>query len=139
MFFSQRKTQYALRAIYELAKRHGEGPTKISEIAKVQGIPTRFLEVILNQLKASGMVESKRGFYGGYRLIRQPGDITIGDVLRYMQKSAGHSACIACVAEESCPFDGNCVFSDMWKRVHTEVYKIFDGTTIEDLVHHGSS
>lgn len=60
-----KKGQYALRAVYELAKRQGQGPTKISAIAEAQAIPHRFLEVILHQLKGSGLVASKRGFYGG--------------------------------------------------------------------------
>ena len=44
------KCQYAIRAVFELAKRYGKGPVKISEIAQAQGIPLRFLQVILNQL-----------------------------------------------------------------------------------------
>ena len=71
-----KKNQYALRAIFELAKHDGKGPQKISEIAKAQAIPEKFLEVILNQLKGSGLVDSKRGFYGGYYLIRSPEKIT---------------------------------------------------------------
>ena len=71
MLIPHKRGQYALRAIYELAKRMGEGPIKISDIASAQGIPRRFLEVILNQLKGSGIVKSKRGFYGGYALGQQ--------------------------------------------------------------------
>jgi len=67
-----KRNQYALKAIFELAKHSGEGPRKISDIAQAQAIPVKFLEVILNQLKGSGLVESKRGFYGGYFLARQP-------------------------------------------------------------------
>ena len=70
MPITPKKNQYALRAIFELAKHRGQGPKKISEIAEIQAIPLRFLEVILSQLKGSGLVESKRGFYGGYFLIR---------------------------------------------------------------------
>ena len=50
------KNRYALRAIFELAKRLNEGPVKIAEIAEAQAIPPRFLEVILNQLKKAGFV-----------------------------------------------------------------------------------
>jgi len=75
-----KKNQYALRAIFELAKYNGQGPQKISDIAQAQAIPVKFLEVILNQLKASGLVDSKRGFYGGYFLLRQPDAITVGSI-----------------------------------------------------------
>ena len=64
-----------------MAKHIGKGPKKISQIAKAQAIPEKFLEVILNQLKASGWVESKRGFYGGYFLKSSPEDISVGELL----------------------------------------------------------
>ena len=54
MLVPPKKNQYALRAIFELAKHMDQGPVKISDIAAAQSIPLRFLEVILNQLKASG-------------------------------------------------------------------------------------
>ena len=52
------KCQYGLRALFELAKRTGSGPTRIQEIAEAQAIPPRFLENILNQLRRGGFVES---------------------------------------------------------------------------------
>ena len=67
MLVSQ-KSQYALRAIFELAKEYGKGP-KIAHIAEAQAIPVRFLEVILVHLKRGGFVDSQRGKEGGYFLI----------------------------------------------------------------------
>ncbi len=63
MHISQ-KCQYALRAIFELAKRKGQGPVKIAETAEAQAIPLRFLEVILSQLKQGEFVSSQRGNKG---------------------------------------------------------------------------
>ena len=83
------KNQYALRAIFELAKYRGQGPVKVIEIAQAQNIPMRFLEVILGQLKRSGMVESKRGYTGGYTLLRDPKKVTVGDIFRAMDESLG--------------------------------------------------
>ena len=60
------KCQYAMRAVFELAKREGRGPVKINEIAEAQAIPQRFLENILNQLRQGGVVESRRGKEGGW-------------------------------------------------------------------------
>ncbi len=101
MLTPTKKGQYALRAIYELARRKDDGPIKISIIAEAQAIPPRFLEVILNQFKGSGLVESKRGFYGGYSLTREPSEITVGDILRYLQKEMEASHCIACVSKRA--------------------------------------
>jgi len=134
MFLPHKKDQYALRAIYELAKRKGEGPTKISDIAVAQAIPRRFLEVILHQLKGSGLVESKRGFYGGYFLAKPPHEITVGDVFRFLQKDSDGSSCIACVSQKACPFLKGCAFSDLWHDVKAAAFQIYDETTMQDLL-----
>jgi len=134
MPITPKKNQYALRAIFELAKHQGRGPIKISEIAGTQSIPLRFLEVILGQLKGSGLVESKRGFYGGYFLTRSPDKISVGDVLRFMDKPASSAPCAACVSSTNCPFCGNCAFASMWNQVNDAIFNIYDGTTIQDLL-----
>ncbi len=134
MLIPHKKGQYALRAIYELAKRTGEGPTKISDIAIAQAIPRRFLEVILNQLKGSGIVASKRGFYGGYVLAKSPDQVTVGDVFRFLQKDQNGSSCIACVSQKACPFLERCAFSSLWHDVKAAAFQIYDETTMQDLL-----
>jgi len=134
MFISQ-KCQYALRAIFELAKRNGQGPVKVAEIAKAQAIPPRFLEVILNQLKQAGFVASQRGNEGGYLLVRAPEDLTVGDVIRFMQ---GPVAPVGCVEDEPrgdrCPLYEDCVFLPMWEEVRKAILQVYDNTTFQDLL-----
>ncbi len=134
MLIPHKKGQYALRAIYELAKRTGEGPIKISDIASAQAIPRRFLEVILNQLKGSGIVKSKRGFYGGYALAKPPDQVTVGDLFRFLQKDQDSFTCLACVAKKACPFLKTCVFSSLWREVKEAAFNIYDKTTMQDLL-----
>ncbi len=134
MLVPPKKNQYALRAIFELAKHMDQGPVKISEIATAQSIPLRFLEVILNQLKASGIVDSKRGFYGGYFLVKPPNQVSVGDVMRFLSRDLSPSDCIACVSKTSCPFDGQCAFSSMWIRVKQAAFNIYDETSFQDLI-----
>ncbi|MDA8140955.1 MAG: Rrf2 family transcriptional regulator [Desulfobacteraceae bacterium] len=134
MLTPTKKGQYALRAVYELAKRDGQGPTKISAIADAQAIPHRFLEVILHQLKGSGLVVSKRGFYGGYVLAKPPQQISVGDVLKFVQKELAIAQCVACVSQEECPFISNCAFSTLWRKVKTAAFQIYDDTTLQDLI-----
>jgi len=134
MLVPPKKNQYALRAIFELAKHMDRGPIKISDIAAAQSIPPRFLEVILNQLKGSGIVDSKRGFYGGYFLVKRPSRISVGDVLRFLQKEPSNSDCIACVSKTICPFDGHCAFATMWVRVKQAAFRIYDETSFQDLI-----
>jgi Rrf2 family protein len=78
------KADYAVRAVLVLAGRleRGSGPVKIEEIARAGGIPPKFLESILVELKRTGMVDSKRGVDGGYWLARRAVDISVADVLR---------------------------------------------------------
>jgi Rrf2 family protein len=134
MLVPPKKNQYALRAIFELAKHMDQGPVKISHIAAAQSIPLRFLEVILNQLKASGIVDSKRGFYGGYFLVKPPDQVSVGDVLRFLNRALPATDCIACVSKTSCPFDGRCAFSSMWTRVKQAAFDIYDQTSFQNLI-----
>jgi Rrf2 family protein len=69
MILSQ-KSEYAVRAVLELAKKEGSGPVKAAMISSAQSIPVRFLENILGQLRQAGIVDSVRGKEGGYLLGR---------------------------------------------------------------------
>jgi Rrf2 family transcriptional regulator, cysteine metabolism repressor len=127
------KCQYAIRAIFELAKRNGNGPVKIGEIAETQAIPLRFLEVILNQLKGAGFVQSRRGATGGYYLAMQPESLMVGEIIRFVE---GPLAPVACMTDEpgACSLDGSCAFIGMWKRIATAISEIYDNTSFQDLV-----
>ena len=79
------RTQYGVRALYDLAF-HGRGQaTQAKEIAERQGIPLRYLEQIMQELKRAGIVEAKRGPRGGYALGRAAGDIRLGEILRALR------------------------------------------------------
>ncbi len=129
-----KKNQYAIRAIFELARQKGKGPIKISHIAKAQNIPVRFLEVILGQLKSSGLVKSKRGFYGGYELVPSPGEVTVGRIMRFMQRDLEPTECFALVPENNCPFIGKCAFFPMWSKVKEAIFSVYDETTMQNLI-----
>jgi Rrf2 family protein len=76
------KGLYALEAMMHLAGDFQNGPTRIHTIATAEGIPEKFLELILLDLKAARMVESTRGAKGGYRLKRAPSRIFLGEIIR---------------------------------------------------------
>lgn len=76
------KTEYACLAVLELASSYDDGePVQLKRIATAHGIPSRFLVQILLQLKNAGLVGSTRGAAGGYRLARQPDEISVLDVM----------------------------------------------------------
>jgi len=133
MYVSQ-KCQYGLRALFELASRHGECWVKISEVAARQAIPPRFLEVILSQLKQAGFVLSRRGSEGGYTLARAPDEITVGEVMRFLQGPIGPVECIGEKPDRKCPLYGRCAFLSLWERVERAVSDVYDNTTFQDLV-----
>ena len=133
MLVSQ-KCQYALRAIFELARRNSKGPVKIADIAKAQAIPVRFLEVILSQLKQAGFVTSQRGNKGGYLLLRLPDDLTVGEVIRFMQGPMGPVECVAGGSKDRCPLYGDCAFLPMWEKARKAISDVYDNTTFQDLV-----
>jgi len=128
------KCQYAVRAVFELAKRHGAGATKIGEIAEAQAIPIRFLENILNHLKGGGFVESVRGKDGGYLLARSAGDLTVGEIVRFMEGPLSPVECTAGGKKAACSMYGRCVFSSLWKRAEEALGAVYNGTTFQELV-----
>lgn len=145
MLVSQ-KCQYALRASFELAKRASQAasssaglgqpasPVKIADIAEAQAIPLRFLEVILPQLKQGGFVASQRGSDGGYFMVKDPRQVTVGHIIRFMQGPLGPIGCVADPHRENCPLYGDCVFFPMWDRAKQAIENVYDGTTLADLV-----
>jgi len=134
MLLVPQKTQYALRAIFELSRQYGKGPIKIAEIAKAQAIPPRFLEVILSQLKQGGFVESQRGSEGGYYLIRNPFHLTIGDLIRFLQGPISLVSCMTEDPKDRCILFGDCVFLAMWEKVGRAISEVYDNTSFHDLV-----
>jgi len=102
---------------------------KIQEIASAQGIPSRFLESILVELKNGGFVVSKRGNSGGYSLARDARDIHVGQVIRLFEGRLDST--------ESPPTAnraGDVAFSHLWKRTQAAISDVYDRTTVHDLV-----
>ncbi|MCX5649471.1 MAG: Rrf2 family transcriptional regulator [Planctomycetota bacterium] len=137
MMQASQKCQYALRAVLELAKRLGEGPATASDIADAQAIPPKFLELILQELRQAGLVESRRGPQGGYLLAGDPRALTVGQVIRLIEGPFAPVSCIAAGdpgAPEPCPLQGRCAFLNMWERAHSAVAGVLDATTFQDLI-----
>lgn len=133
MFVSQ-KCQYALRAVFELARRNDGLPVKIADIASTQAIPPRFLEVIMSELKQGGFVQSRRGKHGGYLLARLPQNLKIGEIFRFVEGPLGPVGCLTDGTKNKCRLYAGCVFLPMWERVRNAVSSVYDNTTFQDLL-----
>lgn len=128
------KCYYALRAIYALSEHTGSEPLKIADIAERQQIPIRFLEVILTQLKGGGFVQSRRGADGGYRLARPADQLTVGEVMRYIDGPIAPVDCVSQSRPKQCEFPGGCSFLPFWGRVRQAISDVVDTTTFADLI-----
>jgi Rrf2 family protein len=131
------KAKYALRALTALAKADDECPVQISDIATSQGIPKKFLEQILLELKRDGMVESRRGKQGGYLLLRPANDITFGEVLRLVDGPIAPLPCLSQTAYrrcEDCDGESQCEIRHVFARVADVTRNVLFNTTIADAV-----
>src|SRR5947209_7914728 len=127
--------EYALRALLVLGLHYEEPLVRIQAISDEQNIPKRFLEQILNDLKSAGIVRSKRGVAGGYRLARRPDQITLASIVRHIE---GALAPVSCVSERfyekcSCPDESRCAIRNVMKEIREAVVKIMERVTVEDL------
>jgi Rrf2 family protein len=130
------KCQYAVRAVFELAKRYGTRPTTIGEIAEAQAIPPRFLELILRQLRQGGFVASRRGIQGGYLLAAQPDRLSVAQIIRFIDGEPIPVKCVGTEKERStnCPLYRRCPFMNLWIRARDAVSRVYDETSFKDLV-----
>ena len=126
------KGEYAIKALLDLALHEGAGLRPIQEIAEHQGIPQRYLEQVLLQLKRAGFLQSRRGSTGGYRLSRAADQVTVGAVLRAVDGSTGMG--------EPARRGGGRGRSEhvgdlggLWQEVSAAVSAVVDRVTLEDL------
>jgi Rrf2 family protein len=132
-----KKAKYGLKALLMLARVHRQEPVLIVDIAQKERIPKKFLELILLELKRHGLVQSKKGKGGGYFLARNPGSITLGDVIRFLD---GPIALVPCVSRtayrkcDDCDDEATCGIRIVMKEVRDSMGLILDGTTLADVV-----
>src|SRR5262252_1632740 len=121
------KADYALRASLELASA-GEGHIKAEALARAQGIPLRFLEQILLELKHAGLVASQRGAEGGYRLAKPPSDISLADVIRAVE---GPLANVRGVRPEELDYEGAAAsLRDVFIALRANIRAVLEDATL---------
>ena len=124
------KVEYACIAVLELATSYGSGqPVQIRRIADHQGIPSRFLVQILLQLKAAGLVNSTRGASGGYQLVRDPTELTLGYVMGLVE---AHPTELTSNTNDLTPCSR--VLLDAWQDVADVQRNMLERTTFADLI-----
>ena len=86
------KSPYAIRALAELARTGGPGPVPIGELARRREVPVQFLEQLFAVLRRAGVLRSQRGVKGGYAFAREPGDVTVLEVVELLDGRLGAEA-----------------------------------------------
>ncbi len=125
------KADYAVRAAVELAAA-GPGPVKGDRIAEAQGIPPKFLENILAELRHAGIVQSQRGAEGGYWLARPADRVTVADVIRAVD---GPLANVRGARPESVQYPGPAShLLEVWIAVRVSLRSVLERVTLADLV-----
>ncbi len=126
-----RRVDYGLRAVIYLSSQDPEKCCSITEIAKQQGVPRRFLEKIIQDLIRSGLIKSKRGACGGYFLARTPDVISFYDVIAAIEGPIAVNACLD--QHLGCDQLPRCTMVGVWSEVQRKVTEVLTQTTIADL------
>ena len=125
------RADYAVRALTELAARSGE-PVTAESISKAQSVPLKFLLGILGELRRAGLVRSQRGPAGGYLLDRDPGTISVADVMRAVD---GPLASVQDAKPEDVSYPGPAArLQDVWIAVRASLRLVLEEVTIGDLL-----
>jgi len=128
------KGEYAIRAMLDLAlhyRRRGPALVPIQDVARRQGIPQRYLEQVLLLLKRAGFLASKRGATGGYHLVRPPGDISVGEVLRVIEGSLTPLEVAGRPPRSG--RDGGRELAELWQEIADAVATVIDRITFDEL------
>ena len=139
MMFST-KAEYGVRVMVELARRAGEDPIPLAEIAEHDGLPLAYLEHLVARLRKAGLVDSRRGSRGGYMLARSPTEITMAEVVEALEGSIAPIECISQASDGSivCSRESDpahvCPTKLLWTRVRFAIVRTLQETTLADLV-----
>ncbi len=125
------KGRYGLRAVFELARRYGDGPQSISLIARHQAISEAYLEQLFAVLRRDGIIKSTRGASGGYTLAKDPADISVGDVLTSLE---GPLTPAGCVGGENCVNYLDCAAHVTWQKIYDGINSVVNSISLQNMI-----
>jgi Rrf2 family protein len=131
------KAKYALKALLVLAEDYGHGPMLISDLAEREGIPKKFLEHILLELKKHGLLQSQKGKGGGYLLGKPPGSVTFGQVIRILDGPLAPVSCVSQMAYQrckECKDEATCGVRIVMKETRDAIAEVLDGVTLTEAL-----
>ncbi len=133
-----KRGEYALRSLINLgiAAKVGRRLVRVTELAKAEDLPIKFLEQVMQQLREAGHVESVRGKHGGYRLAKPADTIHIGAIVRLIDGPLAPIGCVSQTAYEpcNCPDEAHCGLRMLMLDVRNAIAAILDRYTLADVV-----
>ena len=132
-----KKTKYAFHALSYLGKKTDRNPVLISEVAKKTGVPKKFLESILLDLRKAGVLNSKMGKGGGYYLLKDAKEVLLSDVIRMFNGPIALLPCASLNYYEPCPECSSevaCGLNRMMVEVRDETLKILENKSLQDMI-----
>lgn len=125
-----KKTEYAIKALCELARRDGSLTTS-NEIAQRQAIPPKYLPQIIAELSQAGLITSVRGYGGGLKLKKTADEITLMEVIEAIQ---GRPHMYECQNHEvDCIHLPNCQLRSVYTKAQTALESVFESTRLSDI------
>lgn len=125
------KGRYAVSAMVDLNNHQGEGPVALATISERQFISLSYLEQLFRRLRENGLVRSVRGPGGGYLLNKNPGEITVGDVIRAVDEQIQATRCVN--ALRGCHRGKRCDTHQLWNALGQHIYRFLDVVSLEDV------
>lgn len=125
--------RYALRMMLDLAEHDRDGYIALRDIAERQEISKKYLEQIVPVLNKAGMLQTNRGFQGGYRLARAPETYSVGEILRATEGSLEPVACLD-QCPNRCQRAANCATLSVWEGLSRVVSEYLDGISLQDIL-----
>ena len=125
--------RYAIRVMIDLAENDQGDYIPLKDIADRQGISKKYLEIIVRDMVAGGLVTGLSGKGGGYRLTRRPEEYTIGEILDIME---GGMEAVACLGKDApdCPRKGECKTLPLWREYDELQRSFFQSKKLSDLI-----
>ena len=127
------KSEYACLALIDLSENYESGWVTIADISKRQGIPKKYLENILLIMNRAGYLVSKRGIHGGYRLSRDPGGISVAEIVRLMDGALAPVLSVSKYYYEKTPITRNSRLLGLMAEVRDHIARKLENTTFKDL------
>ncbi len=126
---------YGLIAMVYLALKYNQGPIPLRTIASVEQISEQYLEQLFLELRKGKLITSVRGAKGGYKLAREPAEITVGEVIRVLE---GPIMPVECLDEDKnihvCDKTADCLTKMVWIKLKDSIDELLDSITLEEIL-----